>query len=73
MKTSEFSDGSFVRTIKGVHYIELSRVKTPSYKMWYVSIYNPNSQIYTLHQPHEKFSDAKKHYESLCKNFPVMN
>lgn len=73
MKATEFKNGSLVRTVKGSHYIELSRTHTASYKMWFVSVYNPTTQIYILHQPHEKFGDAKKHYEGLCKNFPVMN
>lgn len=72
MKASNFKNGSVVRTIKGSHSIELSRIKTPSVSGWYVAIYNPETAILTLNQYHQKFFDAKKHYENLCKNFPAI-
>jgi D-Tyr-tRNAtyr deacylase len=71
MKASEFKNGS-VKTYKTQnHKIELLRVFTKGYKGWYVSIFDIEGVILTLNQFHAKFNTAKKHYESLAKNFPV--
>lgn len=72
MKATDFINGSVVRTIKGSNSIELSRTKTPSVSGWYVAIYNNKTMALTVNQYHQKFKDAKKHYEGLCKNFPVI-
>jgi hypothetical protein len=70
MKASEFKNGS-VKTYKTKNSkIELLRVNTKSYKGWYVSIFDIEGIILTLNQYHAKFNTAKKHFESLVKNFP---